>query len=167
VSDALAAATAEAAIRRVLGTYGRGVDRLDLDLVRSCYWDDATEDRGRYNGGVEGFVEWLGGMLSGFESTWHQLGEPFIELDGEVAYVETYCLGLHQLPEGAGEPRARWIPCRYLDRFERREGEWRIARRVATYEGAFVAAPDPTFQSEVRSRRSHDDPAYQREHEER
>jgi hypothetical protein len=38
------------------------------------------------------------------------------------------------------------IPCRYLDRFERRDGEWRIASRRAVYEPvlAVSAGPDLT-----------------------
>jgi hypothetical protein len=131
VSDELAA---EAEIRRVLGRYARGCDRSDLELVRSCYFDDAEEDRGRYVGGVDGFIEWLEGMKAGFESTWHQMGEPLIEFDGEgAAEVETYCM-VAQRPLGGP---TRLIPTRYLDRFEARDGQWRIARRKAHYEGAF------------------------------
>lgn len=154
----------EAEIRAVLGRYARGVDRLDMELVRSCYFADAAEDRGRYVGGVDGFIEWLRGMLVAFESTWHQQAAPLIELEGDVAWVETYCMALHRLaPDEHGQRRARLIPSRYCDRFERREGRWLIARRVAVYEDAFAVAPDPSFQSAARSRRDRQDPAYQRE----
>jgi ketosteroid isomerase-like protein len=130
VSEELAA---EAEIRRVVGLFARGCDRDDMALVRSCYFEDATEDRGRYVGGVDGFIEWLEAMRAGFESTWHQIGEPLIELDGDSAAVETYCM-VAQRPLGGP---TRLIPTRYLDRFERRDGRWRIAARKAVYEGAF------------------------------
>ena len=49
---------AERSIHRVVCTYARGIDRLDLELVRSCYWPDGTDDHGGYSGGryVASFV---------------------------------------------------------------------------------------------------------------
>ena len=35
--------------------YARGIDRLDRDLVRSCYWDDAIDDHHAYVGGPDYF----------------------------------------------------------------------------------------------------------------
>ncbi len=35
-------------IRQVMMRYARGLDRLDFELTRSCYWDDATEDHGSF-----------------------------------------------------------------------------------------------------------------------
>jgi hypothetical protein len=49
--------------------------------------------------------------------------------------VESYCLALHRTPPRDGEPAVdRLIPCRYFDRFERRDGEWRIALRQNVYD---------------------------------
>lgn len=121
----------EVAIAQVLARYARGIDRLDLDLVRSCYHPDATEDRGRFRGGVDEFIAWLEETLTGMEATWHLVGVPVIEVEGDVAYSEAYCLGIQYMP---GAEEANLIPCRYCDRFERRDGEWRIARRIAVYE---------------------------------
>jgi hypothetical protein len=138
VPDALAD---ELAIRKVLATYAKAIDRGDLELLATCYFDDAQEDRGRFKGSIPEFLAWLGKTLAGFDSCWHLLGEPWIELDGDVGHAETPCLGHHRLREPApGGERDRLIPCRYLDRFERRGGEWRIASRRTVYEPVLSVA---------------------------
>ena len=40
----------ERAILSVLKRYCRGIDRLDEELVRSCYHEDSTDDHGVYKG---------------------------------------------------------------------------------------------------------------------
>ena len=55
VEDQLELVRAERAISRVLHSYSRGADRCDLELMRSCYWPDGTDDHGSYNGGVDRF----------------------------------------------------------------------------------------------------------------
>ena len=88
---------AEAQIRKVLQRYARGVDRLDLDLVRSCYHADATDSHGSFEGSVDEFVEWVGRVLRRYDATMHFLGNPLVELtardaDGPTtASVETCC----------------------------------------------------------------------------
>jgi hypothetical protein len=58
-------------IRDVLFRYTRGIDRLDLDLVRSCYHADAHDNHGAFRGDVDGFLDWVGDALSYFDSTMH------------------------------------------------------------------------------------------------
>lgn len=125
----------EAAISAVVHRYARGVDRRDFELVRSCYHPDASEDRGRYTGDVDGFITWLRQAVAGFASTSHHIATQNIDLDGDEAWVESYCLALHRTA-ARGEEAAvdRLIPCRYFDRFERRGGEWRIAARTNVYD---------------------------------
>jgi ketosteroid isomerase-like protein len=127
----------ESAIRAVVHRYARGVDRRDFELVRSCYHPDAREDRGpgRYQGDVDGYIEWLRAAVEGYASTSHHIATQTIELDGDAAWVESYCLALHRTPPRDGKPAVdRLIPCRYFDRFERRDGEWRIASRQNVYD---------------------------------
>ena len=51
------------AIRDVVLRYCRGIDRLDLELVRDCYHPDATDDHGGFVGDRDEYVEWVGGVL--------------------------------------------------------------------------------------------------------
>ncbi|MBM3672399.1 MAG: hypothetical protein FJW86_09525 [Actinobacteria bacterium] len=50
---------AQQEIRDVLIRYTRGIDRMDGELVRSCYWPGAHDDHGAFQGPVEDFVEWF------------------------------------------------------------------------------------------------------------
>jgi hypothetical protein len=116
-------------IMDVLARYVAGIDRRDMAMVASCYFPDATEDRGRFRGPLDAFLPWLEAQLRALDACWHQLGLPLIEIDGDRADVQTTCLARHRI--GAAE---RSIALRYVDRFERRDGRWRIARRVVVYE---------------------------------
>jgi hypothetical protein len=134
----------EMAIRKVLATYAKAIDRSDFETIASCYFPDAQEDRGRFKGALPEFIAWLRQTLDGFESCWHLLGEPWIELDGDAARADTPCLGHHRLRDAAdGSLADHLIPCRYLDRFERRGGEWRIVTRTAVYEPILSVTAGP------------------------
>jgi hypothetical protein len=136
----LAALVDEAAIRQVVLRYCRGIDRLDPELVRSCYHPDATDEHGSFSGGVDDYVAWAFRLLERYESTMHLVGNLLVELAGDVALAETYGVAHHR--GRAGEPfepvRNLVTGFRFVDRFERREGAWRIARRVATTEWSRV-----------------------------
>lgn len=104
---------------------------MDEELLRSCYHSDATDDHGSYVGPVDGFVDWVMPVLAGFESTTHFIGNQLVEIDGDTAWAESYCIALHRTWPTDDEPASDIIgKVRYVDRFERRNGEWRIAQRV-------------------------------------
>jgi len=164
--DSLQTLVDEAAIRKVHLRYCRGVDRLDWELVRSCYHPDATDAHGSYNGGIDGFVEWASAGLPKFESTMHFTGNQLVEVDGDIAWAEHYAICIHRRAATSEQPAADLIVnVRYVDRMERRDGEWRIAKRVViadsekleTIEGGWLnlALPQP-------SRRDKSDYSYSR-----
>ncbi len=136
VDDQVAVLLAERAIARVLCTYTRGADRFDLELMRSCYWPDATDDHGHYSGGVDGFIEFVGRALQRFERTSHFLGNVLIDVDlaDDVARAETYAVAYHRFHDADGQETDMVAGLRYVDRFERRTGEWRIAKRVCAFD---------------------------------
>jgi ketosteroid isomerase-like protein len=125
----------EAAIRKVLVRYTRAIDRMDWDLLRTCYHPGAVDDHGLYCGGIEGFIDLLRDKLALDESTTHFIGNQEIEVDGDVAFAETACVARHRRAAADGAPATDYFGfLRYCDRFERRDGEWRIAHRVVVYE---------------------------------
>jgi hypothetical protein len=121
-------------IRRVLLTYARGIDRMDVDLVRSVYWPEATDSHGVFKGTREEFLEWVFPLLEKQTMTMHHLANILIDLEGDSAGVETYGVAYHSgKPEG--DLRFNYAAgFRYVDRFERRDGEWRIADRITVIE---------------------------------
>ncbi len=117
----------ESAIHEVLYRYCRGVDRCDIELVKSVYWPDAIDDHIFFTGSGIDFAETVVPMLHGLlEACQHMLGNIWMHIDDDVACGETYFQSNHRLCDGGGQAVAGG---RYLDRLERRNGEWRIAER--------------------------------------
>ena len=121
-------------ITQVIYRYARGIDRLDFDLVRSCYHPDAYDDHGTMKGDVDTFIEGCRRFLPRFEATQHFMGNLLIEVDGDRARAETYTVAYHRKknPDGTGKDDVWGI--RYVDRFERRDDVWKIAHRVVAQE---------------------------------
>ena len=120
-------------IRDVIARYCRGIDRRQMELVRSCYHPDATDDHGDYRGGIDGFIDYLGVTLAHWQSTTHFLGNVLVELDssGTAARAESYALAFHRIAARGDKPERDLVGgIRYVDDFERRDGVWRIADRV-------------------------------------
>lgn len=130
-ADALRGLLDRQEIHDVLMRYARGIDRRDFELVRSCYHPGATDDHGSFKGTVDEFIPWVAGQLERFDTTMHLLGNVLIELDGDDARVETYCVAYHRL---LGQDTDSIAGLRYVDRFERRSGAWRIADRTIVVE---------------------------------
>ena len=127
----------EREIRDVVMRYCRGIDRMDRQLVRSCYHADATDDHGSFSGGVDEFLVWVWPLLERYTLTMHFVGNLLVEVGDDVAAVETYGIAFHR-SEDARPQLNLMTGFRYLDRFERRDGEWRIASRVAVTEWSRV-----------------------------
>jgi hypothetical protein len=154
------------AIADVVLRYCRGIDRLDLELVRSCYHADATDDHGTFSGTRDEYVDWVAGVLARFTGTMHVVANQLVEVDGDDARSETYGVSYHW-----GEPfddhrRNFTTGFRFVDRFARRDGEWRIARRVAVREWTHVVPSEqhwviPPERDGRRGRRDHSDALYE------
>lgn len=117
------------AIREVLVTHSRAIDRIDPVLLKQAYWSDAEVDYGAFKGRAHDFADIIGPALaSQFELTQHLLGQTLFKLDGDVASTETYVYARH-LVLGAAQELA--FAGRYLDELECRDGLWKIRfRRV-------------------------------------
>ena len=125
--------SARTEIHDALLRYCRGLDRVDMNLVRSAFHKDAWIQfpKSLHVGDTEGFFEFLSNEMPRFVRTQHFLGNSLIEFDGpNTAYVETYLHADHQ-----GSDKHHWtgsfvkLWARYIDKFEQRDGKWLIARR--------------------------------------
>lgn len=121
------------AIRNCVARLARGEDRRSADLIRSCWWPDATFDYGVHNGDFAAYLAWVVPGAEAIKDTQHVIGQSYIELAGEQAKAETHVASYHRIDMGAGD-RDTCIGGRYLDTFAQRDGDWRIADRVMLYD---------------------------------
>ena len=160
------------AIHRALLSYCRGIDRLDPAAVSAAFHPGAMlVDYGPEPMAIEAFVEYaLGSLERRFTATQHRISNVTIDLDqaggDDRARVETYVLAFHVQPDADGGPdRLHTFNGRYVDRFEHRDGHWRIVTRTLrvdwsrietidqTMGGTWVASgragsPDPVYEDE-------------------
>ena len=125
---------ARQAITDVIYRYARGIDRMDFDLVRSCYHDDAYDDHGAFAGSVDEFIASARDFLARWTATQHFMGNLLIEIEGDRARAETYAVAYHRREDDEGNGKDDVMGIRYVDRFECRDGEWKIAYRVVATE---------------------------------
>lgn len=158
-----------AALRRLLDRqaivdcihrYARGVDRDDPDLIATAYHPDAVEDHGAFIGGVDGLVPFLAAAHAPFDGYQRYVTNISVDIDGDDAHAETYYLCLLRR-DAKGKMLANGG--RYVDRLQRRDGSWAIARRVVVmdWEGTIEGGP-PRFDLNVAPRRDRDDVSYRR-----
>jgi hypothetical protein len=133
-------------IQDVMYKWCRAIDRLDYDGMRASFHPDAIDDHAAYVGGVEGLLEWIRERHKPIPFSSHQVSNMLIEFaNPDLALVETCVRTLQRYPADAkaslaqlsggqaGKPGMGMdllTSSRYIDRFERRNGEWRIAHRT-------------------------------------
>lgn len=122
------------AIRDCLYRYSRGIDRCDEEALRSAYWPDATDRHGAYQGSAEGFIGFALETLPKSGRMVHNIANIIIELHGVTAAVETYYISFREEPAPEGGVHETLRCGRYVDRFEKRGDEWKIAARTVTYD---------------------------------
>lgn len=115
-------------IRQCLHRYARGVDRFDRELIKSAFHPDALDEHGKFVGTPDEFVDWALDMHERAQlSHQHCLLNHWCDLDGDTAHAETYFM--FTAMNRKGKPLTIGGG-RYIDRLEKRNGEWRIAARV-------------------------------------
>jgi hypothetical protein len=118
------------AVTETLLRYCRAVDRRDAGLMRKVYWPDAMDDHAVFQGNVEAFLAYSFPFLEGVVSA-HSITNLWIDLVApNEAFSECYFQGFHDFPAADGGRLERVVGGRYLDRHEKREGEWRIIART-------------------------------------
>ena len=117
-------------IQELSARYMRGLDRLDKDLLQSVFHEDASTDYGFYKGPAAQFVDFAYGALKDHASNHHMIGQILIGFEDEnTAYGEVYFQAYHRLMIES-EDTELFVSGRYSDRYERREGTWKIAHRA-------------------------------------
>ena len=156
-------------IKEVVLRYCRGIDRRDFDLVRSCYHRDARDHHGSFSGSVEEYIAWVDKLTARYRWSMHLVANVLTEMgpanaDGTYgsAACETYGVSLHR----SDDPKPYMnlaTGFRYLDRFEKRDGCWKIAERTAVGEWSMKVPRDAWWEipeNQLSGRRDSGDALY-------
>jgi hypothetical protein len=134
------------AIRECVYRVCRGTDRIDADILRTAFHADAVVHFGKiYDGPVSGWIDAAIKHQASQAQRQHLVGNILIRIEGDEAFVESYELDRHKTPMH-GEVLDLVLAARTLDRFERRDGEWRIAERTKIMDwGRIITAIDGPY----------------------
>ncbi|MCC5887815.1 MAG: nuclear transport factor 2 family protein [Gammaproteobacteria bacterium] len=162
---AIAALLDREAIRDVLHRYCRGCDRADEAAMRSCFHPESTHRHGGFEGRSMDFIGFAMDIVRPLIMCKHMLSNITIALAGDVAHSECHYLAYQRHRDSeSGIEEDYFSGGRYLDRLERREGVWRISRRLGLLDfETFTAPTDRTLWQGPAGRRSGqwpEDPLY-------
>jgi hypothetical protein len=119
------------AIRALAITYCQALDDENVDLMKSVFWPDATEELGSlFVGKAWDFADAFVSMREHVRPTMHVVWNHLIRFDDDVDVASGWCSGGgYQFAHALPEPRTRLVIGRYTDEYRRREGEWRMSAR--------------------------------------
>lgn len=148
------------AIRELVFTYCRAIDRRDRPLGHSIWHVGATADYGSfYRGPGPGVIDAICVCHPYLVDPTHQVGNILIELSGDRASSESYVTATMQMQQGDEivqiETRAR-----YLDRWERRDDRWGLLHREAITDSYTIQTVRHHGSFEARAYVPADDPSY-------
>ena len=154
------------AILDSISRYIMGVDRHDNEIILSAYHADAIDEHGSAVNPMPDFADWVNnGHASWTRAHTHNLTTHSCQIEGDVAHAETYVLaGL----AASDESHVRLCGARYVDRLERREGEWKISLRKVIIDWIMTGDASDFHQASYKARGypagtwDTTDPAYQR-----
>ncbi len=142
-----------------MNRYTRGADRLDAELFLSAYHPDATDDRGAFTGHPQDRLTWLFDYLSSLDHAAHHISNFTLDIDGDVCHAESYVITT-VVPRGSTEVTVG--TARYIDRFERRNGDWRIAHREGLFDFVFTVPVSENHPGVMAGSRDRNDRSYDR-----
>jgi hypothetical protein len=175
-------------IEHVISTYARAVDRLDVELLKSCYHPDAINHNAVSRAPAWEYADEIIPLMRRlFGGTMHHVTHTNIVVKGDTAAAESYFISWHHVIGGYNEVATMFgIPYakemeqlgtlegghdfvgagRYLDRLQKRDGIWRFSERTVTMEWNHFGpvtkgTPDSLFgRMPAWARRDQSDPVY-------
>ncbi len=131
-------------IRDIIGAYAHAIDRRRWDIMPNLFHEDAQFAFGTLTGDWKSFVDQARAVIDPCLATQHQLGQIIFGFEGEdICHTETYMTAMHTIPPDYPSSEifphkdtvySAVIAGRYVDRFEKRNGEWRISMRTGLYD---------------------------------
>jgi hypothetical protein len=123
--------------------YCRGVDRMDVELIKSTYWPDSIDDHGGYIGPGQ---DWAAAAFSWRDKNYsinHHVSNVLIELAGDRAKRESMFICVCNFKDPAV---TMFQAGRYRDLCEKRSGEWRILHRTCVWDWCEQRVMKPAWQ---------------------
>jgi hypothetical protein len=146
--------------------YTRGADRLDRDLFVSAFHPDAVIDTGTFKGNPKEYADFVLSVHREQQAaTYHSMSNFWCEIAGDTAYTETYVTYYAVNRQGETD---MFNLGRYIDQFEKRDGNWAIVARVVPTDASIDLAKSDRPPKEVgsesmaQSTRDKADPSYRR-----
>jgi hypothetical protein len=157
----------EFALRKLVHAYCRAVDRGDFATLREPYHHDAVDAHGEVStGSVTEFLKTLEASRPHIRSMQHNITTVNFVIDGGSAEGEIYTLATHTF-----DARSREVDVivggRYLDKYEKRDGVWKILERTIVTDWAHVNDPSsvdfshPITRGTLKGSPGADDPSQQ------
>ena len=131
-------------IERAILDYIRGQDRLEPETQRRAFHDDAHVDCGTFAGDPDAYVAFAQHFLGLCKGSHHMLGQMDIRIDGDVGHGEIYLIAWHRIVEDETE-KDLIVGARYIDRYECRNGVWKIAKRREVTDWVRTDPPSDSF----------------------
>ncbi len=143
--------------------YTRGIDRNDGDLVQDTFWPDALVDHGhsKFRGeGIGAFFADVSKHATARQT--HYIMNIVMEVHGDEAITEAQSLYTAETARNGVDYTINRV-IRYIDRWERRDGVWRVFHRtvVETWNKLDqVVERFPADPGIIRATGGKDDPSY-------
>jgi hypothetical protein len=170
LSPRLQAAIDKSEIYDVLTTFARGIDRVDENLLRGVLHPEVTFDLGPgvFQGTGNDYIQWVMAVLHGIKTSHHMIGNVRVDLEGDVALVESYFRAHFRVEKPTGREDVS-LGGRNLDRMERRpsgsSGVWKLMHRKQVLDWVRTEAASDIFYHQnpdaLWSYRTKIDPSYQ------
>jgi hypothetical protein len=158
--------TDRTAILDCIARNARGCDRHDAEVLAGSYHKDGIDEHGYEVNPGSKYPEYANKVhAASSQQNMHHITMHLCDIDGDVAHCESYVIGLFL--DGAGKT-ARLISGRYVDRLERRGGEWKIMLRRSTVDvlmsgdASMINAPMFKQLGYLKGMRDRRDASYQR-----
>lgn len=165
-------------IADVMHRWCRAIDRRDYGVIRGLFHPDGFDSHSpaHFEGDVEALIAWISDRHATIDFALHSISNLIIEFAGpDDAAVEAVVMAVQHYP-AEGDPvvlKVREVRpgasfdmvafARYVDHFTRRNGAWRIQKRVVVMDSQMlieVSGGALAAGSRV-GRRDQDDPIYQ------
>jgi ketosteroid isomerase-like protein len=154
-------------LRRLVHAYCRAVDRGDIESLKNLYHHDAVDAHGGFSAGtVEEFLGELAAARPYIRTTQHNITTVNFMIAGDTAEGEIYTIAVHTFA-GRDHDVDLLIGGRYLDKYEKRDGTWKITKRTIVTDWAQMRDPSamdlshPITKGTLKGTLDASDPSYQ------